>query len=104
MSYDTPINESVSVWAFFDPSADTTLSTHSINSVQADSGQARIFPIAISWRRRLIKFQKLIFTNTKRVGGVKLIDLVCASENSNFELEYNSDNHLWKLKRVMPRE
>ena len=83
MTEFTLIDESVSVWAFFDHG---------------------IFPIAMNWRRRLVKFQKLIFTNTKRVGGVKFIDLVCASESGNFELEYNSDNHLWKLKRVMPIE
>ena len=83
MSYHTLIDEPVKVWAFFDHG---------------------IFPIAISWRRRLIKFQKLILVTTRNIGGVKLVDLVCASDSGNFELEYNSDSHLWKLKRVMPSE
>lgn len=91
MTPDTLINESVSVWAFFDRGSPR-------------SGGVGIFPIAMNWRRRLVKFQKLIFTNCRRVGDVKFIDLVCASEGGNFELEYNSDNHLWKLKRVMPKE
>lgn len=77
---DTPIDEHVTVWAFF------------------DSG---IFPIAMNWRRRLIKFTKVIFTSTKRVGDVKIISLICASETNNFELEYNSSNQVWRLRKVI---
>ena len=83
MSYDTLIDEPVAVWAFFDQG---------------------IHPIAMNWRRRLVKFQKLIFASTYKVGQVKIINLVCASDTSNFELEYNSDNNLWKLKKVLPKE
>lgn len=85
MSYDTLINESVKVWVFFNPSA----------------GPAHIFPIAMQWRRRLIKFERLIFTSSKKIGETKVINLVCASDSANFELEYNNENHLWKLKKVM---
>ena len=77
------INEAVTVWAFFDHD---------------------IFPIAMNWRRRLIKFEKIIFRSSKKIGLDKLIDIVCESNDSDFELEYNSNNHLWKLKRIMPKE
>lgn len=80
---DYEVNESIKVWAFFDK---------------------EIFPIAISWRRRLIKIQKVIFITTKKVGTVKLINLTCASDSANFELEYNSNNSLWKLKKVMTQD
>jgi len=88
MSYETLINESIKVWAFFDPS--TPLGVN-------------IFPIAMNWRRRLIKFQKLVFASNKKIGEVKILNLVCASETANFELEYNTQNHLWKLKKIMPQ-
>ena len=88
MSYETLIDEPVKVWAFFDPS--TPL-------------RVNIFPIAMNWRRRLIKFQKLVFASSKKNGEVKILNLVCVSESTNFELEYNTQNHLWKLKRIMPK-
>lgn len=83
MSEDTLINEQVTVWAFFDHD---------------------IFPLAMNWRRRLVKFEKVIFKNTKKLGAVKFVDIVCESNDANFELEYNSDNYLWKLKKIMPKE
>lgn len=85
---DTLINEPIKVWCFFDSS---------LNS-------AHLFPIAMNWRRRFVKFQKLIFSSSKRVGDVKIIDLVCTSDSANFELEFNSSNYLWKLKKVMELE
>lgn len=85
MNFDTSVDEVVKVWAFFDPSA----------------LPSSIFPIAMNWRRRLIKFEKLIFANKRRVGDTSLISLVCAGENSNYELEYNLTTSTWKLKRVM---
>ena len=89
MSYETVINELIKVWVLFDP--------------LASSGQA-LFPIAIQWQRRLIKFERLIFASSKKIGEIKVINLVCASDSANFELEYNSENHLWKLRKVMPKE
>ncbi len=81
MSYETAIDEPVKVWAFFDRG---------------------IFPIAMNWQSRLIKFKKLIFFGKRKIGDAKILTFTCASDNGNFELEYNTDNHLWKLKRVMP--
>lgn len=78
---DTEINEPVKVWVFF------------------NNG---IFPIAISWRRRLIKFSRVIFKSSKQIGQTRLTNLICEADGANFELEYNSDNYLWKLKKVMP--
>lgn len=83
MSYTTEINEPISVWVFFDYG---------------------IFPIAIKWRKKLIKFRKLIFVSSKKIGQTKILNLICASESANFELEYNGDDYQWKLKKVMPRE
>lgn len=79
MTHDTLIGEQIKVWAFFD---------------------AGIFPIAISWRRRLIKFEKLVFSSTKKIGEVKIVSLICASGTAIYELEYNSGNYLWNLKRI----
>jgi len=96
MSYETLIDEPVKVWAFFDPSTEFTLE-------RSEGLRVNIFPIAMNWRYRLIKFQKLIFASSKKIGEVKIFNLVCASETTNFELEYNTQNHLWKLKRIMPK-
>ena len=85
---DTLINEPVTIWAFFDPSANPS----------------HIFPIAMNWRRRLVKFQKLILTTTKRIGETKILSLICASDTACFELEYNTGNYLWKLVKVMNQE
>ncbi|MCR4324403.1 MAG: hypothetical protein NUV69_01815 [Candidatus Curtissbacteria bacterium] len=82
MTPDT-INEQVKVWAFF------------------DNG---IFPIAMNWQRRFVKFEKLIFSSSKRIGDTKIVSLVCASQTANFELEYNAENYSWKIKKVMPLE
>ena len=87
MSYETLINEPVAIWVLFDSSTPEP-----------------ILPIAMNWRSRLIKFQKVIFTTARKIGEVKLITLVCQSQGTNCELEYNTNNHLWKLKKVMPRE
>lgn len=81
MFSETIINEPVKVWALFNQG---------------------IFPIAMKWRRQLIKFKKLIFVGSKKIGQVKILNLVCASETANFELEYNNDSHIWRLKKVMP--
>lgn len=79
---ETDINEAVTVWAFFDHG---------------------IFPIAMNWRRQIVKFKKTIFTTSKMVGKIKLINLICASETANFELEFDSGSFLWKLKKIMPQ-
>lgn len=83
MSYETTIDEPVKVWVMFDRG---------------------IFPIAMNWRRKIIQFKKLIFVGSRRVGNIKFLDMVCASETANFELEYNSENHSWKVKKIMPKE
>jgi len=80
MAYETAIDEPVKVWAFFDSS---------------------ISPIGMNWRRRLVKFEKLILVTSKRVGQVKIFNFICASDTANYELEYNSENHMWKVKKVM---
>lgn len=85
---DTEVDEQVSVWAFFDTGQEAT----------------RISPIAMNWRRRFIKFEKLVLITAKRVGGVKLLDLICASDSSTYELEYNTLSSLWRVKKVMSRE
>jgi hypothetical protein len=85
---DTEVDEPVSIWAFFDTGHEAT----------------RVSPVAMNWRRRLVRFDKLVLTTIRKVGGVKLMDLVCSSEGANFLLEYNSDNHLWRLKKVMSRD
>jgi len=85
---ETSIDEQIKVWVMFDPST--------------SSGQVSISPIAMNWQRRLIKFTKLIFVGSKKIGQVKIVNLVCASGTANFELEYNTDNNLWRLKKVMP--
>lgn len=91
MTFDTLIDEPIKVWAFFDPST--------------SSGQiADIFPIAMNWRRRFVKFEKLIFSTTRSTGEVKMIRLVCASETATFELEFNAATYSWKLKKVMESE
>lgn len=82
---DTEVNEKIKVWAFFDdsPSKGTT-----------------IFPLAISWRRRLIKIERLVFASSRKDGLIKVLDLVCAGEGANYVLEYNTATYNWKLKKV----
>lgn len=84
------IDEKVKIWVFFDPSTGL--------------GQAAILPIAMSWRRRLIKFKGLIFKSTRKIGSTRIINLVCQAEGSNFELEFNTESYLWKVKKVMSDE
>lgn len=88
MPYETVIDEPVKVWALFDSSI--------------HSEQVKIFPIAMSWQRRLVKFEKLILKTTKRIGQVKILTLICSSDTANYELEYNNDNYIWKVKKIMP--
>lgn len=82
------INEGVKVWALFD---------------LPNSGP-KIFPFAMTWRRRLVKFEKLVFSSTKRVGRSRIVNLVCQSDSANFELEYNTENFSWRIKRVMEKD
>ncbi|HSX19437.1 MAG TPA: hypothetical protein VLE91_04910 [Candidatus Saccharimonadales bacterium] len=77
---DLEIDEKIKVWAFFDDG---------------------IFPIAMNWRRRYIKFEKLLLKTSKRIGNVKFTSLICAAADSTFELEMNNENNLWTLKKVM---
>lgn len=77
---ETEINEKVKVWAFFDND---------------------IFPIAMNWNRRFVKFEKVILKTSRVIGSITFVDLVCASSTANFELEYNSSNYSWKVKKVM---
>ena len=81
MDYEAVIDEPIKVWVMFDHG---------------------IFPIAMNWRRKLVKFEKLVFVGARRVGDVRFLTLVCSSDTANFELEYNSDNHTWKVKKMMP--
>jgi|GEM_PF-5119334 len=83
---ETEVNEKIKVWTFF------------------DDDTSPIFPLAISWRRRLIKLHKLIFFSTQRVGGEKILRLICAGEEANFELEYTPSTYSWKLRKVMPKD
>jgi hypothetical protein len=77
---DTEVDESVKVWAFFDND---------------------IFPVAMNWNRRFVKFEKVILKTSRKIGSITLVDLVCASETANYQLEYNSSNYSWKVKKVM---
>ena len=81
VDYEAVIDEPIKVWVMFDHG---------------------IFPIAMNWRRKLVKFEKLVFIGARRVGDVRFLTLVCSSDTANFELEYNSDNHTWKVKKMMP--
>ena len=84
---NTEIDEKVPVWAFFDPLSNSGL-----------------FPIAMNWRRRFIKFEKVILKTSRRVGNANFVDLVCASDTANFQLEYDVSNYSWKVKKVMEKE
>ena len=75
------INESIKVWAVF------------------DSG---ISPVAMNWRNRQIKFDKVILKTDLFKGKAKITNLVCANNNAAYELEYNHQNFLWILKKIMP--
>ena len=77
------LDEDIKVWAFFDRG---------------------VFPIAMNWRRRFVKFEKLVFQSSKRVGNVKFTNLVCCANDATFELELNCENNIWKLKKVMPAQ
>ncbi len=87
---ETEVDEKVSVWAFF-PSSQSSL------------GQA-IFPTAMNWRRRLIKFERVIFSSARKVGDCRFVDLVCASEVANFQLEFDSNNYCWRVKKIIGLE
>jgi len=78
---ETLINESIKVWAVF------------------DSG---ISPVAMNWQNRLIKFDKVILKTDLFKGKAKITNLVCANNNAAYELEYNHQNFLWILKKIMP--
>jgi hypothetical protein len=80
---ETEIDEKVSVWAFFD---------------------GDIFPIAMNWQRRFVKFEKVILKTSHIVGNVRFVDLICSSQTANFKLEYDSSNYSWKVKKVMSLE
>ncbi len=80
---ETEVDEVVKVWAFFDHG---------------------IFPIAMNWQRRFVKFEKLILLTTKMVGNNKIVDLICASDSANYELEFNADTYNWKVKRVLSKD
>lgn len=83
---DTEIDEKVPVWAFFDPAYSSGL-----------------FPIAMNWRRRLIKFEGVILKTSRRIGNSNFVDLVCISDTANFQLEYDASNYSWKVKKVMEK-
>lgn len=74
------VNERVKVWAVF------------------DNG---IFPIAMDWNNRRIKFKNLIFKSAHRVGEKRFLSLICQSGGANFELEFDSESYVWWLKRVV---
>ena len=76
-----PINEKVKVIAVF------------------DNG---IFPIAMDWNNRHVRFRSLIFKSAHRVGEKRFVDLVCRSDTASFELEFDSESYVWWLKRVIP--
>ena len=78
---ETLIDESIKVWAVF------------------DSG---ISPVAMNWKNRLIKFDKVIFKTDSQKGKTKITNLVCTNNNAAYELEYNHQNFLWTLKKIMP--
>ena len=77
---ETEIDEKVSVWAFFD---------------------GDIFPIAMNWQRRFVKFEKVILKTSRMVGDIKFVDLICSSQTANFKLEYDSSNYSWRVRKVM---
>lgn len=82
---DTLINERVKVWVKFDSS----------------DRLGKIFPVAMSWQNRMIKFKNLIFKSAHRIGEKRFISLVCESDGANFELEFDSESYIWWLKRVV---
>ncbi len=77
---ETDVDEKVSVWAFFD---------------------GDIFPIAMNWNRRFVKFEKVILKTSRMVGNVRFVDLICSSQTANFKLEYDSSNYSWRVRKVM---
>ena len=86
---DTQVNDPIKVWCFFD---------------EASSSAQHLFPIAMNWRRRFVKFSKLVFASSKKVGDIRIVNLVCSSDTANYELEFDTSSYLWKLKKVMALE
>lgn len=78
---ETLINESIKVWAVF------------------DSG---ISPVAMNWHNRQIKFDKVILKTDLFKGKAKITHFVCTNNNASYELEYNHQNYLWTLRKIMP--
>lgn len=85
---DTLINERVKVWVKFDSSEQN----------------GKIFPIAMSWQNRMVKFKNLIFTSAHRIGEKRFVNLICQSDSANFELEFDSESYCWFLKQVVTQE
>lgn len=83
---ETEVDEKVSVWAFFDSST---------------SSEQVIFPIAMNWQKRFVKFEKVILKTSHMVGNIRFVDLICSSQTANFKLEYDSSNYSWRVKKVM---
>ena len=79
---ETLINESIKVWAVF------------------DSG---ISQVAMNWRNRQIKFDKVILKTDLFKGKAKITHFVCTNNNASYELEYNHQNYLWTLRKIMPK-
>lgn len=77
---ETEVDDEVKVWAFFDRG---------------------IFPIAMNWNRRFVKFEKVILKTSRMMGNTRFVDLVCSSQTANFKLEYDSSSYSWKVKKVM---
>ncbi len=79
----TSVNERVKVWAVF------------------DNG---IYPIAMDWNNRRVKFKNLIFKSAHRVGEKRFLNMVCQSDSANFELEFDTESYVWWLKQVVAQE
>lgn len=84
----TIIDERVKVWVKFDSSDPV----------------GKIFPVAMSWQNRIIKFKNLIFKSAHRMGEKRFINLICESDSANFELEFDSESYVWWLKKVIAIE
>ena len=65
-----------------------------------DSG---ISPVAMNWRNRQIKFDKVILKTDLFKGKAKITHFVCTNNNASYELEYNHQNYLWTLRKIMPK-
>lgn len=63
-------------------------------------GEGKIKPILFSWRKRIYRVLRVVFTYSKNIGKEKTFYFSVVTEVGSFEISFNQEKFSWEMEKI----